>query len=201
MAKKKKQVVYPVFFMVLITVIFVTALALINQVTEETIRAQEELKIKRTILYVLDIEVSDDEKAIVDAYDQYVQEETINDTQVFIGEKEGQLVGYAFMINGPGLWGSMTGYAAVSADLQTILGMQFVSHSETPGLGGRVDEEWFMEQFRGVPASLDSEMVLFNPAPGGNADAITGATLTSESVRTILNSDIKTFIESMGGVL
>ncbi len=32
-----------------------------------------------------------------------------------------------------------------------ILGLAFLRHSETPGLGGRITEDWFLEQFRGLP--------------------------------------------------
>jgi Na+-transporting NADH:ubiquinone oxidoreductase subunit C len=199
--KKKKQILYPVFFMVLITIIFVTVLAFINGATKEIIAKQEALKVKENILYVFDLPHGESEQATEDAYELYITEKTVKDITVFYANDSGADLGYAFIINGPGLWGSMTGYAAISSDLTQILGVSFVSHSETPGLGGRIDEDWFKDQFRGVTIQSDKDSVVFNPAPGGNADAITGATLTSDSVRVILNTDIIEFVTTYGGDL
>ncbi|MCK8059812.1 MULTISPECIES: FMN-binding protein [unclassified Fusibacter] len=201
MAKKKKQILYPVFFMILITVIFVSALAVINEATKEIIAKQEALKVKENILYVFGLTHDPTPEATEAAYDLYIEEKSVVDQQVFYASKDGTQLGYAFVISGPGLWGSMTGYAAVSNDLDAILGISFVSHSETPGLGGRVDEDWFKDQFRGIAISKDSDSAVFRPAPEGNVDAITGATLTSESVRVIINTDIIDFITNYGGDL
>ncbi len=200
MAKKKKQILYPVFFMILVTVIFVTALAILNASTREIIQKQKDLNVKRNILYVLDIKFDDNEVDIEKTYEAYITEKTVKDVKVYYASENGDNLGYAFKIVGPGLWGSMTGYAGVSADLTTIKGISFVSHSETPGLGGRVDEPWFKEQFRGVKIG-EKESVIFTPAQSGNIDAITGATLTSESVRAIVNQDIADFVQKLGGDL
>ena len=51
-------------------------------------------------------------------------------------------------MDGPGLWGSIEGYVAISKDYSTILGLTFITQSETPGLGGRIGEEEYLSQFR-----------------------------------------------------
>lgn len=214
MAKKKnsKPIVYPVVFMLVLTVVFGGALAGINALTKDVIAQQEALRVKENVLYVLGfIESPADAKAkgkslspeqIEAQYADQVTEKALKDTSVFVGTQDGKVSGYAFQIVGPGLWGSMTGYAAISADQKNILGMSVVSHSETPGLGGRIDETWFKEQFRNIPiTSSQSELVVFKPKAGGNIDAISGATLTSEAVRVMLNEDIAAFIANYGGDL
>jgi Na+-translocating ferredoxin:NAD+ oxidoreductase RnfG subunit len=62
-----------------------------------------------------------------------------------------------------------------------------VRHNETPGLGARIDEAWFLRQLAGrrPPLSLAPEGTR-SPEPG-RIDAITGATITSAAVRDILN--------------
>lgn len=209
MAKKKntKPIVYPVLFMLLLTVIFGGALAFINEATKGVIASQESLRVKENVLYVLGIQgvgqdaAAPDSTTIEDLYAKTVTERMIGDTQVYIGKKDGQLIGYAFLVNGAGLWGSITGYAAVSGDLTQILGASFTAHSETPGLGGRIDETWFKEQFRGVKVDLSADSMIFRPKNNGNVDAITGATITSEAVRVLLNADIVEFIKTVGGEL
>ncbi len=80
--------------------------------------------------------------------------------------------------------GTVEGYAAISADNSELLGIDFVSHSETPGLGGRISEEPFKEQFRNLDLTnaKGGEYIVYRPAPDGNVDSIAGATLTSKSV-------------------
>ncbi len=216
MAKKKnsKPIVYPVVFMLVLTIVFGGALAGINALTKETIATQEALRTKENVLFVLgipiitlpgiaDIPTAD---AIEAAYSAKVTERKVKDITIFEGKREDGTIGYAFLINGPGLWGSMTGYVGISADLKTILGMSVMSHSETPGLGGRIDEPWFKEQFRNVSissadASKNTDIVIFKPKVGGNIDAIAGATLTSEAVRVMVNEDVANFIANYGGDL
>jgi Na+-transporting NADH:ubiquinone oxidoreductase subunit C len=42
-------------------------------------------------------------------------------------------------VRGYGLWSTLYGFLAVDADLNTVLGLRFYQHAETPGLGGEVD--------------------------------------------------------------
>ncbi len=83
------------------------------------------------------------------------------------------------------------------------MGIDFVSHSETPGLGGRISEEPFKEQFRNLDLSSRNEggeYITYRPAPDGNVDSIAGgATLTSKSVSNFLNENIKDFIKFREG--
>ncbi len=197
---KKKQVVYPVVFMLIVTVVFVSILATLNSFTKEIIKKQAELEIKENILYVLNIEHEAGESGIESAFQKYVTVETVNDTKVYRATNNNQTLGFAFKISGAGLWGSMNGFAAVDATLTNLTGISFVSHSETPGLGGRVDEDWFKEQFRGLTLKGD-ETIVYRPAAGGNVDAIAGASLTSKAVKDIINQNVTTFLANVGGDL
>lgn len=55
------------------------------------------------------------------------------------------------------------------------IGMEVVSHSETPGLGARIEEIAFRRQWQGLP--LDAPVAL--TTDGGEIDAISGASTTS----------------------
>jgi len=199
---KKKQIVYPVVFMVVITAIFTFSLALINELTIDRIHALEDTKQKQTILYVFGLDVPADQESINSDFNKYIFSEIINNQTVYKATKDNDELGYAFEITGPGLWGIVNGYAAINKNYTKILGIDFVSHSETPGLGGRISESWFKEQFRGVDISPDdSDILTYRPAVNGNVDAITGATQTSILVRNFINEDITFFIKEMKGGL
>lgn len=94
---------------------------------------------------------------------------------------------------GKGLWGTLYGYLAVKSDLETIQGITFYQHKETPGLGGEVDNPRWKAQWEGRklydadgdPASL----VYKGPAPSDNpfaVDGLSGATITSRGVTNLI---------------
>ena len=59
--------------------------------------------------------------------------------------------GIAIPIAGKGLWSTIFGYIALNPDTDSILGIQFYKHGETPGLGGEVEKEWFTRNFTNHP--------------------------------------------------
>ena len=130
-----------------------------------------------------------------------VDKQIVDEDIVYSIKEDGKTIGYAFQVQGSGLWGSIVGYVGISEDYSRLLGIDFVSHSETPGLGGRISEDSFKEQFRGLDISQakDGNYIIYRPASGGNADAITGATLTSKSVSNFVNEDIQNFIKGRKG--
>jgi Na+-transporting NADH:ubiquinone oxidoreductase subunit C len=201
--KKKKQVLYPTLAMIALTAILTLSLALLNDFTKERISKLEMLKVQKTILYVLGIDVdTTNDQAVVSTYEHYIQPKSVGGLKGFEAVVDGTLIGYVFPMEGAALWGSVKGYIAVSPEFDKILGVDFVSHSETPGLGGRIDESWYKEQFRGLPIPQDAErVVIYRPAQGGNADAITGATLTSDAIRKLIDRSVQGILQAeKGGV-
>lgn len=205
--KNSKSIIYPVFFMVLVSVVFTLALALINELTIDTIKAQEDFKNQKTLLYVFDISYDSNasRQDIKKLYDSMISERKVKDKDfnVYVAIKDDTVLGYAFPIEGTGLWGTIKGYIAFDENYNEIIGVDFISHSETPGLGGRINELWFKDQFRGIALSPSEseklDVIIYNPSSGGNADPITGATLTSDSVRKMFNSSIDYILNEVRG--
>lgn len=199
----RKSFIFPILFMVLITAFFTAILAFLNYSTTDVIAFNQETELRRTLLYVFNIETpSQESKVVEEVFNKYISEEAINGKKVYIAKEDGNIIGYAFPISGTGLWGTVEGFAAISEDFSKLLGIDFVSHSETPGLGGRISEDWFKEQFRGLKLTEENggNYIIYKPLPGGNVDAIAGATLTSKSVSNFMNQDIYRFIkENKGG--
>lgn len=92
---------------------------------------------------------------------------------------------------GAGLWGPIWGYIAVAEDGKTIDGAVFDHKSETPGLGAKITEAPFYSQFKGK--SFSDGAVKFSVVKGGakgsenGVDAISGATITSQSLGKTIN--------------
>jgi Na+-transporting NADH:ubiquinone oxidoreductase subunit C len=103
---------------------------------------------------------------------------------------------YAFPIAGKGFWGNIYGILALNDEMSQIKGIVFTNHNETPGLGARIEEEWFREQFRGLEMedAPGPEKYLIiskaDPEKRNHIDAITGATMTSSLLQILLNDEI-----------
>lgn len=199
---KEKSPIYPVIFILILTVILTTILAFLDQVTEPVIAFNQELELKEKILNVFDLydENMDDEE-VNSYFDEHVREEEYKDEVLYILEENGEATAYAVPFEGPGLWGSIKGYLGLRADLEEITGVEFIKQDETPGLGGRISEAPYKEQYRGLAVENpeDGAIVINKPAPGGNIDAIAGATQTSTFVTNMINEDVTAFIEERKG--
>jgi len=112
---------------------------------------------------------------------------------------------FAGDFTGPGLWGNVSLAVGVNADGTQLSGMQVLFNVETPGLGGRIGESWFTDQFKGKKPGTG---LVFNQA-GANADngfdAIAGATITSTAVKDTINQRalvlLKALIAQKGGTM
>jgi Na+-transporting NADH:ubiquinone oxidoreductase subunit C len=105
------------------------------------------------------------------------------------GENIDQLI---LPVYGKGLWSTMLGYLAMSPDGNTIKGLRFYAHAETPGLGDQIDKEPWRAQWVGKLVYGDGDepqiRVLRGPVPAGAPnpehliDGLSGATLTGNGV-------------------
>lgn len=108
-------------------------------------------------------------------------------------DDEGNPLGYGFIFRSPGMWGSIKYAGGMDLDFK-LTGMKVLAQGETPGLGSRIEEPWFQEQFKG----LSVEDVKLKKE-GGKVDAITGATTTSKAVVDAMSKEMALIIELAGG--
>jgi Na+-transporting NADH:ubiquinone oxidoreductase subunit C len=94
-------------------------------------------------------------------------------------------------ISGQGLWSTLYGYIALAADTQTVLGITFYEHGETPGLGGEIDNPRWKALWKGRKVYDGRGRPLINVKKGlagpadtdpYNVDGLSGATITSRGV-------------------
>ncbi len=116
-------------------------------------------------------------------------------------------------IRGAGLWSTMYGFLAVDKDGETVRGITFYEHGETPGLGGEIDNpEWQAKWIGRKLYDTDGEVVLdvikgaAGPADADphRVDGLSGATLTGRGVANTLRfwfsaDGFKPFLEKMAG--
>jgi electron transport complex protein RnfG len=91
-------------------------------------------------------------------------------------DADNNLVGYTFFRDQSGSQSVITLAGGIDTEYK-VTGLKIMSHAETPGLGARIIESAFTDQFKGV-----SESDLMLSRKGGAIDAITGASISSQAV-------------------
>jgi Na+-transporting NADH:ubiquinone oxidoreductase subunit C len=195
---------YAILYMFLVTFCFTSLVSAVKYINEGRIDRNREIKQQKVILGVLNIQTGENrsDREIVELFQRRVRTAQVEGEKIHFGyRQDGKTIqGYAFAVTGPGFWGPIYGVAAVGPDASEIIGIAFTKHSETPGLGGRITEKWFTEQFKGLRLQPDREggplfsLVAEGKDKSGNdLDAITGATMTSQAVSRFLNKDLQHF--------
>ena len=106
--------------------------------------------------------------------------------------KDGSCVGWAFVCEGSGFADKIKLVLTVDAAFEKLAGFGVLASNETPGFGDKIKNDYFRSQFQGAPAAqLILSKIGDDKKIDGEIVAITGATVSSESVVEILNNYIK----------
>ena len=118
-----------------------------------------------------------------------------NHAVVYLIKDADEVTGFVLPISGYGLWSTLYGYLAIEADLQTVKGITFYSHAETPGLGGEVDNPRWKARWPGrqvFDAKGEPQLRVTKGRAGTveedpfQVDGLSGATLTANGVTNML---------------
>lgn len=184
---KLKSYAFTVVFILIVSAVFTAVLATANAIALPRIEKNALLAERRAILDVFALDTTGSDEEILSQFDQVIRPAQSSGMDLYVHvDANGQVLGYAVPFAGPGLWGTIEGYLGISQDRSKILGLVFTRQNETPGLGGRIEEPQYREQFRGVMIQQGSELT-YGADSGQQIDAITGATSTSKAVLKIVN--------------
>ena len=94
-------------------------------------------------------------------------------------------------IQGYGLWGTIYGFLTLESDMNTIKGISFYEHKETPGLGARIEEPEWRAKWTGIHSYDEEGNVATGVTKAGTprenwVDGISGATLTGRGVSNMI---------------
>jgi len=185
---KKESTLYVVLFTFIVCAIFVVVLAVANEGTKDLVAANKQFATQSAVLGAFGIPYAD----AAEASAKYAGEVTEGKTPEYRSWKatvDG--TGYiAVEQSGAGLWGTITVILAATADAETVRGVRVLAQLETPGLGGRIEEPWFLGQYEGEKAPGGKVIMKAGAEASGKADAdkangrvegISGATRTSQA--------------------
>lgn len=165
---------YPVVFLSIIVTVSVVLLIAVNSLTSSVVESRRVEEITGIL------------EKIFPEMSQYELED-----EVYIIYQDNAKVGYAFKASGSGYGGNIDILVGLDNSFG-IKGVSILSQTETPGVGTRITESSFTDQFKGLSVSdiaLKSE--------GGKIDAITGATISSRAVVDAIQKKMVEIIDTL----
>lgn len=196
---RKESLIYTVLFVFAATFLFTGALSFVHTSTADIVANNERERYQRAVLAAMGIAA----ETQTEVFERYEAVERIEGEgeDIYRATVDGrELIATPF--TGPGVWGAIEGIISVTSDGQRIAGVEILDQNETPGLGGRVTEDWFLDQFDSERIGDDGGIDLnrgsgdYNP-DNAAIDGITGATGTSRSIHQIVNNALARLREAL----
>jgi electron transport complex protein RnfG len=174
-----KKVAHIVATLTIIGVVAGGLLSLVNNWAAPKIAANQKAEIEKAIFIVQPDGKSYDrmEDPLYEVY------RVFNDSS--------RLIGYSMVCEGNGFQGKIRMMLGLKDDLSKITSFEVLEQSETPGLGTKILEPPFKDQFNNLEINPKIEWVKGkSPGRPNEIQAITGATISSKSVVAIMNEGI-----------
>ena len=117
-------------------------------------------------------------------------------SKVFIEYKDDKINTLILPVRGYGLWGILYGYLAIKSDFNTVAGLEFYEHKETPGLGAEIDNPkwkalWKRKKIYQENGEVSLKVIKGNVLASSDninyeVDGLSGATLTCNGVTNLI---------------
>ena len=125
-----------------------------------------------------------------------IRRESLYATVYIVRNESGDLDTIILPVHGYGLWSTLYGFLALEEDANTVVGLGFYEHAETPGLGGEVDNPKWKSLWPGKKVYNDAGDVKLGLIKGTvdknspdsihQIDGLSGASLTSRGVSNLV---------------
>ncbi len=162
----KKQILTGITALFAVTLLSGYLLSQVFEVTKPRIDEQKKIEAERLNREIFPEGISFDE----------INEKDLSYTAVYDADKS--QLGRIYQIQPSGYGGTITVRVGFNNDL-SVKGVRILEHNETPGLGSKITNPAFLEQFKGKSGN---ELYLKKYNKDGTLDAVTGATISSKAV-------------------
>lgn len=187
--------VYTICYASVMVIIVALLLAVVSAVLAPRQQANVELDTKKQILNSLNLRgLSNDEAEAT--YAAIISEQDYDGLTVYEARMDNGEIKFVLPVRGAGLWGPIWGYVSVDETRRYIHSVFFNHEGETPGLGGEIKNYTvFQQQFEGKPVfgANGLAMTIEKAGNGGDVDCISGATITSKGVETMLSTCMEAY--------
>ena len=205
--KQKSTLIKDALILFAITVIAAFALGAVYEITKDPIK-EAEAKTKTEAAKAVFAEMKetaetsqeevDKAQALVDSNNKNKEFDTITIDEVLQAlDENGNKIGDIITVTSKKGYGGQITIIMGVADDETLKGIEFLSISETPGLGMKAKDDDpdkdgdFKDQFKGVqPGSYKLTKRNINMSGTTEIDAISSATITTSAVTNMLNAGL-----------
>ena len=175
---KQRGSIYPIVFLTVVVFLSVVSLTLMDQMTREKILAAQQSEIQQML------------STLFPNLETFQYDE---DSGLYTILANTATIGQAQMLQAVGYGGAIDILLGIEPDGR-VRGIRIISQQETPGLGAKIIESKFLDQFAGLSVN---EIALSRD--GGSVDAITGATISSRAVVEAVAETVRDSFEQGGG--
>ena len=116
---------------------------------------------------------------------------------VFQAKTDGQTDGWVIKASGQGYADRIELLVGVDAKAETITGLFILDQKETPGLGNKIMEPAWRNQFSNKPTQQQMTAVKTKASATNEINAITGATISSKAVCDIVNQTLNNLRQAL----
>jgi len=168
-------------------ILVLTAIAAVCGLLLSAVKKGTEKRIEEQILYNVQGPAVKDLFGYTEKIDEIMpkiignrQEITVNEQKqsVFVDKKDDKPKAIAFESNAMGFGDKIEVLVGFDLEKDLLTGIGIITHKETPGLGARVTESVFRDNFKGKTLTEKFKVKQDN----GIVDAISGATISSRAV-------------------
>ncbi len=114
---------------------------------------------------------------------------------VYFALKDGRVEQIVIAVEGLGMWGTIYGFVALDRDANTVRGLTYYDHKETPGLGGEIGNPAWQALWRGrkgYDTNWRAGITVIKGQAGPpdvdplHVDGLSGATVTSNAITRLM---------------
>ncbi len=197
LAEMRGMLAYPGVVLGAIGLLTSGALALADRATQADIQAAQEQDMKQSLTQVLP-----------GKYDNDLLKDTVTlpgpdgDVTVYRARRAGRVVAVVFKVQARGYAGPVVSMMSVDRD-GTVLGVRVIKHSETPGLGDKIEpakSNWIYS-FEGKSLGEPPPEKFAVKKDGGDFDQFAGATITPRAVVKSVKGGLEFFAKEKSHLL
>lgn len=189
-----REIIKPAVMLLIITVVSALCLGFVYEITKEPIekaRAAEKTK----ALAALIPQAADFKNESEIPKDGIKIDDALITEALTAYNGSGEVEGFVISSECGGYGGPVGVLTAINLD-GSIAGITIISSNETPGLGANASNESFTGQYKNKSGTLK---VVGQVSSENEIEAITSATITSQSVTNSVNAALRFFRENMKG--
>ncbi|MCK5687014.1 FMN-binding protein [bacterium] len=192
---KKSSGIKSLFFLVLVMTFSSMLLTMVAETTKDIRNNHDKIELARKICISADLKDMSSEKELLNFFSK----------GKIIESKDFKIIDFrdesfsAVVFSGSGLWDQIYTVICVRPGLiknvflcDKLLGLQIIQQKETPGLGGRIEEKWFTDQFSGFSLKKGNPQIVIGRSKKTEMeiDGITGASMTCKFLQESLSNCI-----------